>query len=83
VVRDDFSPADVDVASRADLLLLQPLRPEEANLVGASLGLGEATQWLTRIRADMLALVNRRAIRWSALSQTPIEHQLIGTPTRG
>jgi type VII secretion protein EccE len=82
VVRDDFSPADVDVASRADLLLLQPLRTEEANLVGGSLGLGEATQWLTRIRADMLALVNRRAIRWAALSQTPIEHQLIGVPAR-
>ena len=83
VVRDDFSPADVDVASRADLLLLQPLRPEEAALVGGSLGLGEAIQWLTRIRADMLALVNRRAVRWAALSQTPIEHQLIGAPTRG
>jgi type VII secretion protein EccE len=82
VVRDDFSPADVDVASRADLLLLQPLRPEEANLVGGSLGLGEATQWLTRIRADMLALVNRRAVRWAALSQTPIEDQLIGAPVR-
>jgi hypothetical protein len=83
VVRDDFSPADVDVASRADLLLLQPLRPEEASLVGGTLGLGEATQWLTRIRADMLALVNRRAVRWAALSETPIEQQLIGAPARG
>jgi hypothetical protein len=64
-------------------LLLQPLRPEEASLVGGSLGLGEATQWLTRIRADMLALVNRRAVRWAAVSQTPIEHQLIGTANRG
>jgi hypothetical protein len=83
VVRDDFSPADVDVASRADLLLLQPLRPEEANLVGAALGLGDAAQWLTRIRTDMLGLVNRRAVRWAALAQTSIEHQLIGTATRG
>jgi type VII secretion protein EccE len=83
VVRDDFSPADVDVASRADLLLLQPLRPEEATLVGAALGLGDAAQWLTRIRTDMLGLVNRRAVRWAALAQTSIEHQLIGTATRG
>jgi type VII secretion protein EccE len=83
VVRDDFSAADVDVASRADLLLLQPLRPEEASLVGAALGLGDAAQWLTRIRADMLGLVNRRAVRWAALAQTPIEHQLIGAPARG
>jgi type VII secretion protein EccE len=83
VIRDDFSAADVDVASRADLLLLQPLRPEEANLVGAALGLGDAAQWLSRIRADMLGLVNRRAVRWAALAQTPIEHQLIGAPARG
>ena len=82
VVRDDFTAADVDVASRADLLLLQPLRPEEATLVGAALGLGDAAQWLTRIRADMLGLVNRRAVRWAALAQTPIEAQLIGVPIR-
>jgi hypothetical protein len=83
VVRDEFSAADVDLASRADLLLLQPLRPDEASLVGAALGLGETAQWLTRIRADMLGLVNRRAVRWAALAQTPIESQLIGPPVRG
>jgi hypothetical protein len=83
VVRDDFSPADVDVASRADLLVLQPLRPDEATLVGATLGLGEAAQWLTRIRVDMVGVVNRRAVRWAALAQTPIEAQLIGPPGRG
>jgi type VII secretion protein EccE len=83
VVRDDFTPADVDVASRADLLVLQPLRPDEAALVGAAVGLGEAAQWLTRIRPDMVGLVNRRAVRWAALAQTPIEAQLIGPPTRG
>jgi type VII secretion protein EccE len=83
VVRDDFSPADVDVASRADLLVLQPLHPDEATLVGATLGLGEAAQWLTRIRVDMVGVVNRRAVRWAALAQTPIEAQLIGPPGRG
>jgi len=82
VVRDDFSAADVDVASRADLLLLQPLRPEEATLVGGALGLGEVAQWMTRIRPDMVGVVNRRAIRWAALAQTPIEGQLIGNPGR-
>jgi hypothetical protein len=83
VVRDEFSPADIDVASRADLLVLQPLRPDEAELVGAAIGLGETAQWLTRIRADMVGLVNRRAVRWAALAQTPIEAQLIGPPIRG
>ena len=83
VVRDDFSPADADVASRADLLLVQPLRPEEAALVGAALGLGDTAKWLTQIRADMVGVINRRAVRWAALSQTPIEAQLIGPPVRG
>lgn len=82
VIRDDFTAADVDVAARADLLLLQPLRPDEAALVGATLGLGDTAQWLTRIRADMVAVVNRRAVRWAALAQTPIETHLIGPPSR-
>ncbi len=82
VVRDDFSAVDVDVASRADLLLLQPLRPDEANLAQASLGLGDAAQWLTRIRPDMIGVVNRRVVRWVALSITSIEQQLIGAPYR-
>ncbi|MDT5041416.1 MAG: hypothetical protein QOE51_2401 [Actinoplanes sp.] len=82
VVRDDFTLADVDVASRADLLVLQALRPDEATLVGAALGLGETAEWLTRIRPDMVGVVNRRAVRWAALAQTPIEAHLIGPPTR-
>lgn len=83
VVRDEAGPADVDVASRADLLVVQPLRREEADLVGAAVGLGETAQWLTRIRPDMVGLVNRRAVRWAALAQTRIEAQLIGPPVRG
>jgi type VII secretion protein EccE len=82
VVRDEFVPADVDLALRADLLLLQPLRPDEADLCGSALGLGNAAQWLTRIRADMIGVVNRRAVRWVALAGTPIEQQLIGPLTR-
>ena len=82
VVRDEFTPVDVDVASRADLLLLQPLRPAEATLIGSALGLGEVAQWMTKIRPDMVGVVNRRAVRWAALAQTPIESQLIGPPTR-
>ncbi|MEV6600365.1 type VII secretion protein EccE [Actinoplanes sp. NPDC051346] len=82
VVRDSFSTADADVASRADLLLVQPLRTDEAELVGKTLGLGETAAWLTQIRADMVAVINRRAVRWAVLSQTPIEAQLIGPPSR-
>ena len=82
VVRDDFSPADIDVASRADLLIVQQLRGEEATLLGGALGLGDVAQWMTRIRPDMVGVVNRRAVRWAALAETPIENQLIGTPSR-
>jgi type VII secretion protein EccE len=82
VVRDEFTPADVDLASRADLLILQPLRLAEATLIGGALGLGEVAQWMTKIRPDMVGVVNRRAVRWAALAQTPIESQLIGPPTR-
>jgi hypothetical protein len=46
-------------------------------------GLGETAQWLTRMRTDMVGLVNRRAVRWATLAQTPIEAQLIGPPARG
>ncbi|WCN81924.1 type VII secretion protein EccE [Micromonospora sp. LH3U1] len=83
VVRDELTPADVDALSRADLALLQPLNAAEAALAGAALGLGGSAEWLTRIRDDMVAVVNRRALRWALLSPTPIESQLIGRPARG
>ncbi|MFI7604789.1 type VII secretion protein EccE [Micromonospora sp. NPDC049366] len=82
VVRDQLTPADVDALSRADLAVLQPLDPGEAALAGAALGLGESAEWLTRIRDDMVAVVNRRALRWALLATTPIESQLIGRPSR-
>ncbi|WBB65415.1 hypothetical protein [Micromonospora sp. WMMD812] len=82
VVRDELTPADADALSRADLAVLQPLKPGEAALAGSALGLGESAVWLTRIRDDMVAVVNRRALRWALLSATPIESQLIGRPSR-
>lgn len=83
VVRDELTSADVDALSRADLAVLQPLHAAEAVLAGAALGLGGSADWLTRIRDDMVAVVNRRALRWALLSPTPIEAQLIGVPARG
>ena len=82
VVRDVLGPAEVDALARADLAILQPLDPGEAALAGAALGLGGSADWLTRIRDDMVAVVNRRALRWALLSPTPIESQLVGQPTR-
>ncbi|MER7888727.1 type VII secretion protein EccE [Micromonospora sp. NPDC094482] len=82
VVRDELTPADVDALSRADLAVLQPLDAGEAALAGAALGLGDSAEWLTRIRDDMVAVVNRRALRWALLSVTPIESQLVGRPSR-
>lgn len=82
VVRDDFAAVDVAAAGRADLLILQPLQAHEAAAVGAVLGLGEAADWLTRIRQDMVAVVNRRSVRWARLAPTDIETHLIGPPVR-
>ncbi|WP_446220529.1 type VII secretion protein EccE [Micromonospora sp. IBHARD004] len=82
VVRDGLTPADVDALARADLAILQPLDPGEATLAGGALGLGGSAEWLTRIRDDMVAVVNRRALRWALLSPTPIESQLVGRPAR-
>ncbi|MDZ5445304.1 type VII secretion protein EccE [Micromonospora sp. 4G57] len=82
VVRDGLTPAEVDALARADLAILQPLDPGEAALAGAALGLGGSAEWLTRIRDDMVAVVNRRALRWALLSPTPIESQLVGRAAR-
>src|SRR6266542_1366751 len=83
LVRDELTPADLDALGRADLVLLQPMRPEEAALAGQALALGEAAQWLTRIRSDMVGVVaGRRALRWTLLSVTPVEQQLIGAASR-
>ena len=76
VVRDELTPADVDAMGHADLVVLQPLPPEEAALAGAALGLGDAAGWLTRIRDDMVGVVSRRTLRWALLSPTPVERSL-------
>ncbi|MFD0822236.1 type VII secretion protein EccE, partial [Micromonospora zhanjiangensis] len=83
VVRDELTELDTDALSRADLVILQPLRPDEATLAGTALGLGDSADWLTRIRSGMVGLVNRRVLRWALLSATPIESQLVGSPNRG
>ncbi|MFJ5668162.1 type VII secretion protein EccE [Micromonospora sp. LA-10] len=82
VVRDELTAADTTALARADLAILQPLDPDEAALAGAALGLGGSADWLTRIRDDMVAVVNRRALRWALLSPTPVESQLVGRPAR-
>ncbi|MET9302688.1 type VII secretion protein EccE [Micromonospora aurantiaca] len=82
LVRDELTPADTQALARADLAILQPLDPDEAALAGAALGLGGSAEWLTRIRDDMVAVVNRRALRWALLSPTPVESQLVGRPAR-
>jgi hypothetical protein len=87
VLREQASAADVAELSRADLIILQALRPDEATLVGAALGLEASRDWLTRLRADMVGAVSRvgtgrSAVRWAVLSTTDIERQVIGAPER-
>ncbi|MFF0718910.1 type VII secretion protein EccE [Micromonospora sp. NPDC003816] len=82
LVREELTPADADGLARADLVVLSPLSRAESAVAGGALGLGDAARWLARSRPDMVAVVNRRALRWALLAITPIEAQLIGAPLR-
>lgn len=82
MVRDTVEPADLDPATAADVLVLQTLDPAEAALLGEALSLGDTATYLTRMRPDMVAVVDRRAVRWATLAQTQIEAALIGDPRR-
>jgi type VII secretion protein EccE len=83
VVRDDLTPYDIDVLARADVVLLPPLSAQEAGIAGNALGIGQLTSNLPRIRPDMMGVVvGRRTLRWTLLSPTPIEQQLIGSLSR-
>jgi hypothetical protein len=80
VVRDDLTPHDIDLLARADLVVLAPLSPAEAEIAGNALGLRQLASHLPRVRPEMVGVVvGRRTLRWTLLSPTPIERQLIGT----
>jgi hypothetical protein len=83
VVRDELASHDVDVLARADLVLLAPLSGPEAEIAGYALGLDQLAGNLPRVRPDMIGIVvGRRTLRWTLLSATPIEQQLIGAISR-
>jgi type VII secretion protein EccE len=83
VVRDELASHDMDVLARADLVLLAPLSAPEAEIAGYALGLDQLAGNLPRVRPDMIGIVvGRRTLRWTLLSATPIEQQLIGTISR-
>jgi type VII secretion protein EccE len=83
VVRDELASHDMDVLARADLVLLPPLSAPEAEIAGYALGLDQLAGNLPRVRPDMVGIVaGRRTLRWTLLSATPIEQQLIGTISR-
>jgi type VII secretion protein EccE len=80
VLRDELASHDIDVLARADLALLPPLSAREAEVAGYALGLDQLAANLPRVRADMVGVVvGRRTLRWTLLSATPIEQQLIGS----
>ncbi|MGI5179670.1 type VII secretion protein EccE [Dactylosporangium sp. CA-152071] len=83
VIRDGLTLADADLLTEADLVFLQPLTPAEATIATDVLGLTASASWLTRIPPEMLGtVINHHTLRWTHLSPTPIELQLIGRPTR-
>lgn len=82
LLRDELTSADVATLGHADLAVFQPLDSTEAALAGNALGLGPSAEWLTRMRQDMVAVVNRRALRWARLTPSPLEMRLVGPPNR-
>jgi hypothetical protein len=83
VVRDELASHDMDVLARADLVVLPPLSVPEAEIAGHALGLDQLAGNLPRVRPDMVGVVaGRRRLRWTLLSATPLEQQLIGTIRR-
>jgi hypothetical protein len=71
-------PPDADLISAADLVVSQPLPQREAAMVAAALDLGEAGEWLGRVRDDMVCVVGRGVVRWARLSASARELQLVG-----
>jgi hypothetical protein len=82
-VREELTAWDVDVLGVADLVLMQPLTPTEAELAASVLGLTEMKQSLSGIRADLVTVVSQGTVRWTLIAPTSVERQLIGVPTRG
>ncbi|WIM96790.1 hypothetical protein ACTOB_000257 [Actinoplanes oblitus] len=77
-VRETIGPGDAGAISRADLLLVQPLREAEAELIGEVLDLGDTTRLLGRMRPGMLGVLSPPAVRWALLAPTPVEKVLFG-----
>ncbi|GIF05279.1 type VII secretion protein EccE [Actinoplanes siamensis] len=82
IVRSGLADSDIPAAIRADLVVLQPIRTDEAELIGSALHLGDAGARLARIRPGAVGIVRAHAVRWAELSPTPIEKILIGDPSR-
>ena len=87
VLRDEVGTGDADLLVRADLVILQPLSTDEAEVAGPALGLNDGREWLSRIPAGMVGAVSRpgtgrAALRWALLSPTDLERQLIGSTER-
>ncbi|WP_189334517.1 type VII secretion protein EccE [Actinoplanes ianthinogenes] len=81
-VRPTVGSEDVTALRDADLLLVQPLREAEAELIGGALDLGDTTGLLSRMRPGMLAVLSPPAVRWAMLTPTPVERVLIGNLDR-
>jgi hypothetical protein len=81
-LRDGFAGGDTAIATGADLVLLQTMRADEAELIGTALSLGDVARLLTRMQPGMVGIISHQAVRWATLSPTDIEKVLIGDPAR-
>ncbi|WP_203784008.1 hypothetical protein [Asanoa ferruginea] len=81
IVRDELTSADTPLLTTADLVMLQNLRPGEANLVADTFALEGQ---LTGLGDEIVAMIaTGQPLRWAALAPTPVERSLTdqGTPS--
>lgn len=78
-VREALTHRDAELLERADLMLLQPLTPAEADVLASARKNPGIT---TGLPPDVLTVVHRGGHSWGRLSVTPIEHHYFGPALR-
>lgn len=82
IVRHELVPADRELLAGADVVVCQPLTEAEAAVAAPGVGAAESEEWLSRISAPMVAVVNRGVVRWATVNPTELELKTLGDPRR-
>ena len=82
LIKNDFIAADAAIFHEADVTLLQPLPPAQAELLASAMNLpSDQASYFSQIGPDVVTIVSRGEINWVRLAVTSIERYVIGDPT--